>query len=512
MIVIIDFGSQYSELIARRIRELRVYSELVPHTTSLSEIQHKYKADGIILSGGPASVYDDDAPKCDPAIFTSGIPILGICYGMQLMAKELGGEVKKGKSKEYGTASLFIDNNFDLFEGLWLETTVWMSHGDSVVKMPDGFHQLGHTESCQIASMGNPFKKMYGVQFHPEVQHTPRGLEIISNFVLEVCGSKPTWTAESFIKVTSAEIKNLVKTNRILCALSGGVDSTTVSILLQQAIGSRLTCVFIDQGFMRKDEAKKIKALFTEKFNIDLRYIDASERFFKKLVGVVDPEQKRKLIGEEFIRVFEEVAISLKSDYPFLAQGTLYPDVIESATVGVSKNAVKIKTHHNVGGLPEKMNFKIIEPLRKLFKDEVRKVALEMNVPEEIVYRQPFPGPGLAIRIIGEVTPERVKILQEADAIVLEEVKAAGMYRKLWQAFAVLLPIKTVGVQGDKRTYLNTIALRAVTSEDAMTANWAHLPYELLEKISSRIINEVPEINRVVYDISSKPPATIEWE
>jgi len=387
-----------------------------------------------------------------------------------------------------------------------------MSHGDSVVKMPDGFHQLGHTESCQIASMGNPFKKMYGVQFHPEVQHTPRGLEIISNFVLEVCGSKPTWTAESFIKVTSAEIKNLVKTNRILCALSGGVDSTTVSILLQQAIGSRLTCVFIDQGFMRKDEAKKIKALFTEKFNIDLRYIDASERFFKKLVGVVDPEQKRKLIGEEFIRVFEEVAISLKSDYPFLAQGTLYPDVIESATVGVSKNAVKIKTHHNVGGLPEKMNFKIIEPLRKLFKDEVRKVALEMNVPEEIVYRQPFPGPGLAIRIIGEVTPERVKILQEADAIVLEEVKAAGMYRKLWQAFAVLLPIKTVGVQGDKRTYLNTIALRAVTSEDAMTANWAHLPYELLEKISSRIINEVPEINRVVYDISSKPPATIEWE
>lgn len=512
MIIILDFGSQYTELIARRIRELKVYSEIVPHTTTLSEIFHKYKAEGIILSGGPASVYDADAPKCDPAIFKAGIPILGICYGMQLMAKELGGEVKKAKSQEYGTASLFIDNNFDLFEGLWLETSIWMSHGDSVVKMPDGFHQLGHTENCQVAAMGNPFNKLFGVQFHPEVVHTPRGLEILKNFVYGICGAKASWTPDSFIKVTTNEIKNLVKTNRILCALSGGVDSTTVAILLQHAIGSRLTCVFIDQGFMRKDEAKKIKALFTEKFNIDLRYIDASERFFKKLEGVVDPEQKRKLIGEEFIRVFEEVAVDLKSDYPFLAQGTLYPDVIESATVGVSKNAVKIKTHHNVGGLPEKMNFKIIEPLRKLFKDEVRKVGLELNVPEEIVYRQPFPGPGLAIRIIGEVTPERVKVLQEADAIVLEEIKAAGLYRKLWQSFAVLLPIKTVGVQGDKRTYLNTIAFRAVTSEDAMTANWAHLPYELLEKVSSRIINEVPQINRVVYDISSKPPATIEWE
>lgn len=512
MIIIIDFGSQYSELIARRIREANVYSEVVPHTMSLAQIKEKHAVKGIIFSGGPNSVFEKDSPSCDSAILKSGIPILGICYGMQLLTHMLGGEVKPGKCQEYGPANLFIDNNFDLFQGLWLEMAIWMSHGDTVIRMPDGFQRLGHTENCSIAAMGNTAQKLYGVQFHPEVVHTPKGMDIIKNFVYRICGCLPTWTASSFINTALTEIRNTVKNDRVLCALSGGVDSTTVAILLREAIGDRLTCVFIDQGFMRKDEAKKIQELFAGKFNIDLRYIDAVDRFFKKVEGVTDPEQKRKLIGEEFIRVFEETAKTLKADYPYLAQGTLYPDIIESAAVGVSKTAVKIKTHHNVGGLPEKMDFKIIEPLKKLFKDEVRKVGLELKIPEEIVFRQPFPGPGLAIRILGEVTPERVKILQDADAIVLEEIKSAGLYRKLWQAFAVLLPIRTVGVQGDKRTYLHTIALRAVTSEDAMTAKWAHLPYDLLEKISARIINEVPGINRVVYDISSKPPATIEWE
>lgn len=512
MIVILDFGSQYSELIARRIREINVYSEVVPHTITADEIKKKYKAKGIILSGGPASVFHDNAPRCEMAIYQCGLPVLGICYGMQLMALQMGGEVVRGKKHEYGKANMFIDDNFDLLEGLWLEMTAWMSHGDQVVRMPHGFNRLGHSNNCQIAAMGNRIEKLYGVQFHPEVVHTPRGNEIIRNFVLQICGCQPTWTPASFIKTMVDEIREQTKGCKVLCALSGGVDSTTASALLKKAIGDRLTCVFIDQGFMRMNEADRIKKLFTDSFQIDLRYIDASERFYKKVAGVTDPEEKRKKIGEEFIRVFEEFALDVKTDYPFLAQGTLYPDIIESATVGVSKTAVKIKTHHNVGGLPEKMNFKILEPLKKLFKDEVRKVGVELGVPEEIVYRQPFPGPGLAIRILGEVTPARVRTLQEADVIVMEEIKAAGFYRKLWQAFAVLLPIKTVGVQGDGRTYLNTIALRAVTSEDAMTANWARLPYDLLETISSRIINEVGGVNRVVYDISSKPPATIEWE
>jgi GMP synthase (glutamine-hydrolysing) len=512
MIVILDFGSQYSELIARRIRESKVFSEVLPHTTTAADILKK-QAKGIILSGGPSSVFEPNSPKCDPEIFTCGIPVLGICYGMQLMAASLGGTVQKGDTHEYGKANFYIDNNFDLFEGLWLEMVIWMSHGDSVTALPQGFQALGHTPNCAIASMGNPSTKLYGVQFHPEVAHTPKGTELIQNFVYRICGCEPDWTAGSFIKAAIQEIHDQVgPTDRVLCALSGGVDSTTVSALLQKAIGSRLTCVFIDQGFMRKGEAERIRSLFTDKFEIELLYVDASERFYNKIEGVTDPERKRKLIGEEFIRVFEEIADGLKSDYPYLAQGTLYPDIIESATVGVAKTAVKIKTHHNVGGLPEDMKFKIIEPLRKLFKDEVRRVGVELGVPDEIVYRQPFPGPGLAIRILGEVTPDRVKILQDADVIVMEEIKAAGLYRKLWQAFAVLLPIKTVGVQGDNRTYANTVALRAVTSDDAMTAHWAHLPYDLLERISSRIINEVKDVNRVVYDISSKPPATIEWE
>ncbi len=512
MIVILDFGSQYSELIARRVREQSVYSMVLPHDTSAEDIRDKYKAKGIIFSGGPGSVYDPEMPKCDMAVYRLGIPILGVCYGVQLMALQLGGQVERGEKHEYGKANLYIDDNFDLFQGLWLEMGIWMSHGDKVVRMPDGFQCLGHTSNCEVAAMGDRTRKFYGVQFHPEVTHTPRGSDIIRNFVINICGCQPSWTAASFIDTAIEAVKKEVGNRKVLCALSGGVDSTTVSALLKKAIGEQLTCVFIDQGFMRKGESDRIRRLFDELFKIELIYVDASDRFFAKIKGVTDPEKKRKLIGEEFIRTFEQIAKDLKHDYPFLAQGTLYPDVIESAVHCVNKTAVKIKTHHNVGGLPEKMDFKILEPLRMLFKDEVRRVGLELGVPEEIIFRQPFPGPGLAIRILGEVTPDRVKILQDADVIVMDEIRAAGYYRKLWQSFAVLLPIRTVGVQGDQRTYLNTIALRAVTSEDAMTAHWAHLPYELLERISSRIINEVKEVNRVVYDISSKPPSTIEWE
>jgi len=510
-IAILDFGAQYSMLIARRVRECNVYCEIVPHDISLEELNKK-GVKGIIFSGGPSSVFDKGAPTCDKKILDSKIPILGICYGIQLVAKELGGEVKQAALREYGKTLVAIDDNTDLFAGLGEEIDCWMSHGDSVVKLPPGFKVLAHTKNTRNAAIGNKEKRIYGVQFHPEVVHTPRGLDIIKNFLYVICDAKPTWTTASFIEEAVKDIKSTVGKEKILSALSGGVDSTTVTTLVHKAVGDQLTCMFIDQGFMRKDEPKKIVELFAKYFKIKLIYIDASKRFYAKLRGVIDPEQKRKLVGREFIRTFEEEAKKL-GRIPFLAQGTLYPDVIESAVPGLSPTtAYTIKTHHNVGGLPKDIKFKLVEPLKKLFKDEVRILARELGVPEEIVTRQPFPGPGLSIRIIGEVTPERVKILQEVDAIVMDEIKKAGLYQKLWQSFAVLLPIRTVGVMGDKRTYLNTVALRAVTSTDAMTADWAKLPYELLERISNRIVNETPTVNRVVYDISSKPPSTIEWE
>ncbi|MFA5840354.1 MAG: glutamine-hydrolyzing GMP synthase [Candidatus Margulisiibacteriota bacterium] len=512
LVVVLDFGAQYSMLIARRVRECNVYCEVLPHDISTDELI-KRKVKGIIISGGPASVYEDGAPKADSKLWSCGIPILGICYGLQLMTKELGGNVKPGSKKEYGKAELYIDDETNLFASLPKQIQSWMSHGDTVMALPPGFKQLAHTDNTQFAAIGDASKGLFGVQFHPEVVHTPQGIDILKNFVYIVCACKPTWTTANFIGQQVTDLQAKIGKEKILCALSGGVDSSVVAALVHKAVGNQLTCMFIDQGFMRKDEAKKIVELFTKSFQINLIHIDAIERFAAKLKGVSDPEQKRIAIGNEFIRTFEEEAKKL-GHMPFLAQGTLYPDVIESAVPGTTtgKVAKKIKTHHNVGGLPEKMGFKLVEPLRLLFKDEVRALGRELGVPEEIVSRQPFPGPGLAIRIIGEVTPERVKILQEVDDIVVAEIKAAGYYKKVWQSFAVLLPIRTVGVMGDKRTYLNTIAIRAVTSTDAMTADWARLPYDLLEKISSRIINETPEINRVVYDISSKPPSTIEWE
>ncbi len=512
LVVVLDFGAQYSLLIARRVRECNIYCEVLPHDTSVDKLK-KLNVKGIILSGGPASVYEQDAPKIDPKLLESGIPILGICYGLQLIAKDLGGEVKQEKKREYGKAELIIDDETNLFAGLPNKLQSWMSHGDTVINLPPGFKQLAHTDNTKFAAIGNADKKLFGVQFHPEVVHTPKGTEIIKNFVYIVCGCKPTWTTANFIEEQVKLIREKVGTDKVLLALSGGVDSTTVAALINKAIGDKLVCMFIDQGFMRKNEAKKINDLFTERFKVNFIHINAAEKFFSQLKDVIDPEEKRKIIGENFIRTFEKEAKTL-GEIPYLAQGTLYPDVIESAVPGTTtgKVAKKIKTHHNVGGLPEKMGFELIEPLRLLFKDEVRALGKELGVPEDIISRQPFPGPGLAIRIIGEVTVERVKILQEVDDVVVSEIKGAGFYKKLWQSFAVLLPIRTVGVMGDKRTYLNTVAIRAVTSTDAMTADWARLPYDLLEKISNRIVNEVPEVNRVVYDISSKPPSTIEWE
>jgi GMP synthase (glutamine-hydrolysing) len=516
-VVVLDFGSQFAQLIARRVRELNVYSELLPHDTPWEDLARR-NPKAIILSGGPMSVYDDGAPRPDPAIWRGRIPVLGICYGAQLMALELGGDVLPTEKREYGPATVAITSDDGLFTGLERDQPVWMSHGDSITRLPEGFHATAQTGSTAYAGLVDPTRGLHGIQFHPEVVHTPRGRDVLRNFVVGIAGARPDWTPANLIETTVAEIRARVDAHAaatgsdglVICALSGGVDSAVAAALVHRAVGDRLTCIYVDHGLMRKKESELLRATFEQNLGMRLVMVDARDRFLARLAGVADPEQKRRIIGDEFIRVFEEEAAKL-GRIDFLTQGTLYPDVIES-TAPETKAAQKIKTHHNVGGLPADLRFQLIEPLRYLFKDEVRAVGHELGLPEAMVLRQPFPGPGLAIRIIGEVTAERLDTLREADWIVIDEIKAAGLYRSLWQSFAILTPVRSVGVMGDGRTYANVVAIRAVTSEDGMTADWAKLPYDVLGRMSARIVNEVPGVNRVVYDISSKPPATIEWE
>ncbi len=505
-VLVLDFGAQYAQLIARRVREAHVFSEIVPRTISATEVQ-RHEPIGIILSGGPASVYAEDAYDIDPDILNLGIPILGICYGHQVIAHGLGGEVARNDIAEYGRADLTISGSSLLLRGLPEQQTVWMSHRDAVAKAPEGFVVTAATPDSPVAAMEDQSRGIFGVQFHPEVVHTDRGQEMLKHFLYEACKARPLWTHASIIEQSVEAVRSGVGDGTVICGLSGGVDSSVAAAIVHKAIGDQLVCVFVDHGLLRMDEGTQVEETFRSNFHMNLIHVNAEDRFLDALAGVTDPEEKRKIIGETFIRVFEEVAAEV-SDARFLVQGTLYPDVIESGTA----DAAKIKSHHNVGGLPDDMELSLIEPLRDLFKDEVRAVGEELGIPEEIVWRQPFPGPGLAVRIIGEVTRERLDILRAADAIVLEEVQRAGLYNELWQSFAVLPAIRSVGVQGDGRTYAYPIVIRAVTSEDAMTADWARLPYEVLERMSSRIINEVPGINRVAYDVSSKPPATIEWE
>src|SRR5205809_5287419 len=520
-ILILDFGSQYTQVIARRIRECQVYSEIVRFNLSAEEIS-ALRPNGIILSGGPASVYDKGAPQIDLEIFTLGLPILGICYGMQLMAHHLGGQVEFGDRREYGAGMLHIGKGSKLFDGVGEQIDIWCSHGDKVTAMPADFRSAAYTENAPFAAMEDTTRNLYALQFHPEVAHTPRGKEIIQNFVFHICGCAMDWTMGSFIEEACDRVRRQVGDQKVVLGLSGGVDSSVVAALLHKAIGDQLTCIFVNNGLLRSREEEMVQRVFGENFHVRLKYVDASDRFLSLLKGVTDPETKRKLIGNEFIKVFQHATEELLEEdqsngerkhggYKFLAQGTLYPDVIESVSIQGNPAQV-IKSHHNVGGLPEKMHFELVEPVRQLFKDEVRQAGLQLGLPKEIVYRQPFPGPGLAVRILGEVTPERLSILRDADTIVQSEMEASDWYYRVWQSFAVLLPVQTVGVMGDQRTYDYTIALRIVESQDGMTADWVRLPYELLARISTRIVNEVKGVNRVVYDISTKPPSTIEWE